>query len=225
VSSTGTENYGISRISAPLADSAFITLGDSAAGSRLWRGEVTADGTQHGRGAGYRNNGVDVGAGGNAPGSVAFPGTVGNNNGGLDSSNRRIFNFDAWIGGSRFDVDSNGDGNLDDDGDGLSENPWGINGSSNPSPPITPNVFSPWANLYRFWVDVTDVSVARNLTLSVHAQLNGTRHTADIGSGNYLMELGAGQTLTTGYTYLVPAPGAAVPSGALLALAGTRRRR
>ena len=74
------------------------------------RGQVGAQGPAnnptliYGRAVGYRSGGTPSGATGNVPGSVPFPGSTGNLNGGLDNNGSgvnmtRLYAFDAYVGG------------------------------------------------------------------------------------------------------------------------------
>ena len=223
VSQTGGQNWGITRASLPAGGgTSFITMTDPAAGSSLSRGSVNAANTNWGRGTGFRSGGAATGQTGNAAGSAAFPSGTNNNNGGLDnggsgSATMRVYGFDAYVGSTRNASDPD---NI--------YNPWGVNGAGNTSGADAPFVpvgeFSPWANLYRIWVDISAFD-GRAVVLNASALLNGSVQTSDVGGGLYPMQLSPGQTLTAAYTFTVtPTPGAAAMLG-LGGLAAMRRRR
>lgn len=223
VSQTSGTNYGIARVSSPNGGVATIVLTDSANQSSMQRGARNAGGTLHGRGAGYTGSGVNVGATGNSPTSAAFPSGVGNDNGGLDSGNDRIYGFDAYVGATR----SGAAIDPEDPGAGY-YNPWNINGApavAGANGPSVPNgQFSPWANIYRVWVDITS-NDGRTIVLSASALVNGTIQTADVGGGLFPLQLHSGQVMEASYSFtVVPTPGAAAMLG-LGGLAAMRRRR
>ncbi|MDP1660986.1 MAG: hypothetical protein Q8L55_03640 [Phycisphaerales bacterium] len=222
VSQTGGQNWGIGRFSAPPAPNCdFITVTDSAGGTTLQRGTVNS-GTQHGRGAGFRTGGVNVGATGNSGTSAAFPGPTGNENGGIDSGGTRIYGMDAYVGSQRAGI-------LNPDTEEL-QNPWAVNGgaASLTAAPVPTGQFSPWANLFRVWLVPTNSGTVRTITLNASGQLNGTQQAAETstGSGSWAMQLGAGQTVTAQYSfsYGIPTPGAAALMGMGMLAAGRRRR-
>lgn len=230
VSQTGGQNWGVQRASSPAGgtSASFISVSDPAGSSALSRGSVNAANNQYGRGAGYRNGGTSTGNTGNAAGSLPFPSGTNNQNGGLDNGGAgavttRVYGFDAYTGSIRSDPDA--------DGDGTYHNPWNVNGTTNPDiansdpTPVALGTFSPWANLYRVWIDVGALTSVRTVTLNASALLNGSAQTQDVGGGSFPMQLGAGQTLTASYTFTVaPTPGAAAMLG-LGGLAAMRRRR
>lgn len=213
VSQTGGTNYGIGRAgNGATPNASFISTSD--AGSTLARGAINAGGTQHGRGTGYRNGGSNVGETGNAAGSAAYPGSANNQNGGLDSGNRRIYGFDSYVGATRNGVD---------DGEGNFSNPWGVNGGA-AGAAVPTGEFSPWANLYRFYVDI-GTNNGQTVVLNYTVQLNGTLQTQDVGGGLFPLQLGAAQLVNGSYTFtMVPTPGAAAVLG-LGGLVAARRRR
>ncbi|MDP1661716.1 MAG: hypothetical protein Q8L55_07355 [Phycisphaerales bacterium] len=221
VAQTLNQNWGINRFSRPAASQgggeAFIQVTDPANGITISRGTVDAAGTLFGRGDGYRN-----GPGGNT--NNTNTGTTGTNleNGALDGSGpgggpTRIYAIDAYMGASR-----NG-----------TANPWGVNGG--PAGPVWPSngTFAPWANLYRFWIDISDFS-PRTVTIDARGLLNGTVQTQNIGGGFWLMQTNvpAGQVASSIYElttssfnfHFVPTPAAAAALG-LGGLAALRRRR
>lgn len=219
----GGDNWGITRASLPAGGgTSFITLNDPAAGSSLSRGTISSSNTTFGRGNGYRSGGTATGQTGNAAGSAAFPSGTNNNNGGLDNGGSgalmtRIYGFDAYVGATRNAVDPD---NI--------YNPWGVNGASNNTgaaiDPVAQGTFSPWANLYRVWVDIASFS-GRTVVINASALLNGSMQTSDVGGGLFPMQLSPGQTLSTSTTFtVVPTPGAAAMLG-LGGLAALRRRR
>jgi len=219
----GGQNWGITRASLPAGGgTSFITLNDPAAGSSLSRGTVNSANSNYGRGTGFRSGGTATGQTGNAAGSAAFPSGTNNNNGGLDNGGSgalmtRIYGFDAYVGATRNASDPD---NI--------YNPWGVNGATNNSgaavSPVDQGTFSPWANLYRVWVDVASFS-GRTVVMNASALLNGSVQTSDVGGGLFPMQLSPGQTLSTSYTFtVVPTPGAAAMLG-LGGLAAMRRRR
>lgn len=221
VSQSSGQNWGIGRFSAPPAPNCdFITVTDSA-GSTLQRGTVNTSGTQHGRGAGFRTGGSNVGATGNSGTSAAFPGPTGNENGGIDSAGTRIYGMDAYVGSTRSGLD---------DGDGNLVNPWNVNGgaSSLTAAPIANGTFSPWANLFRVWLVPTNSGTMRTITISAAGQLNGTVQAAETspGSGSWAMQLGPAFQGTAQYSfsYGIPTPGAAALMGMGMLAAGRRRR-
>lgn len=223
VSQTGGQNWGITRASLPSGGgTSFITLSDPAAGSSLSRGTVNSANSNYGRGTGFRSGGTATGQTGNAAGSAPYPSGTNNNNGGLDNGGSgavmtRVYGFDAYVGATRNASDPD---NI--------YNPWGVNGAANTSGADAPSVpvgeFSPWANLYRVWVDITAFD-GRTVTLNASALLNGSVQTSDVGGGLFPMQLSPGQTLSASTTFTVtPTPGAAAMLG-LGGLAAMRRRR
>lgn len=230
------ENWGIGRFTAPPSPNCdFITVTDSAGGTTLQRGQINTSTTnpRHGRSLPYTNGGLNIGATGNDAGSAAFPGVTNNENGAFDSGNTRLYGMDAYVGGTRtsptgvFDVNT-----------GNPVNPWGVNGAtpSFPDPdnataanPVPTGEWSPWASLYRIWVVPTITNGQRGITLTVSGQLNGTVQAAPSATGgsNWAMQLGAGETMSTTYTFnygIVPTPGAAALVGMGVLVAGRRRR-
>ncbi|HYD01986.1 MAG TPA: hypothetical protein VEB22_12230 [Phycisphaerales bacterium] len=238
VAQTSGQNWGITRASSPAGGGAsFISVNDPAVGTSLSRGVVNSGGTLFGRGTGYRSGGANTGGSGNAPGSAPFPGGAGNENGGLDNGGAapmvtRIYGFDAYLGPTRSDTDSDGDGDVDDTFDGLPEQPWRVNGgpsnaASDGQPHPSDGTFSAWANLYRFYVDFSDVTTLRDITINASALLNGAVQASPTspGGATYALQLGPGQVLATTFTIRMwPTPGAAALLS-LAAVAGLRRRR
>jgi hypothetical protein len=217
VSQVGGQNWGIARATSPSGGQSFVRVTDAASSTSLQMGTVNASNTQTGRGSGYRANGV-----------------LGDNglldNGGSGGLVRRAYAFDCYVQDVRFDTDFDADGDVDDDGDGLPENPWRVNGAvgqSNASGvPIPDGVFSPWASLYRVWINIGNPASVRDITLDASALLIGAVRVEPTapGSAGFAIVSGPGQTLTTTYSFhLVPAPGAAVLGIGGLAL-GMRRR-
>lgn len=212
-----------------------------------------------GRGSGYRNggasptanqntaagnNGNNVGAG-TVPGLMptAFAvGTTNDENGAFDSGNDRIYGWDAYVGGTRnspvFNDPDNGPTDVVDNNTGLPVNPWNVNGAAGPSnanptanaaTPVAQGTFSPWANLYRFVVIVTDTTTPRTVTLNSAAQLNGTVQAApsSAGGNSWAMQLSSPFQASATYSWTyppIPTPGVATLLG-LGGLAMARRRR
>jgi uncharacterized protein (TIGR03382 family) len=237
VSQTSGENWGITRASSPAGNNAsFISIADPANATSLGRGAVNTGGTLFGRGLPYRNGGANSGQTGNIAGSTAFPSSSGNENGALDNGGAgflatRLYGFDSYVGATRADTDFDSDGDVDDNGDGTPENPWGVNGGSHAAnvsgtPWPSDGTFAPWANLYRFYVDIGSLANGRVITVNASALLNGAIQAAPTSEGGstYAMQLSAGQALTTSFTINVPTPGAAAVLG-LGGLALGRRRR
>lgn len=222
VRQTGGENWGIVRASSPVGGTSEITVINPAASISLSRGVVNAAGTRYGRGNGYRVGGVDVGGTGNTAESAPFPGLAGNENGGIDNGGTgeamtRIYGFDAYVGAARtasFSEDI--------------YSPWGVNGASNTSgadyPSVPVGLFSPWANLYRFYLDI-NFQVAHFFNISATAALTGSMSVvpASPGSDVFLMQTGATQTLTATYTFFIPTPSTSAMLG-LGAIVTLRRR-
>lgn len=236
VSQTTGQNWGITRASSPAGGGASqITVTDVGGSAAISRGAVNSGGSLFGRGVGYRNGGANSGNTGNTAGNAAFPGGAGNENGGLDNGGAgalmtRIYGFDAYVGATRADTDFDSDGDVDDNGDGLPENPWGVNGASHPmnvsGTPVDGGM-SPWANLYRFYIDIGSFATERDIVLNASALLNGAIQAAATspGGATYAMQLSPGQTVQGAYTFhVVPTPGAAAVLG-LGGLAAMRRRR
>lgn len=237
VSQTTGQNWGITRASTPAGSSAFISMTDPSNLASVTRGAVNSGGSLFGRGVGYRIGGTNTGATGNNAGNAAFPGTAGNENGGLDNGGsgalmRRVYGFDCYVGPTRADTDADGDGDFDDNGDGLPENPWRVNGGTANAAVDgvaypSDGTFAPWANLYRIIVDV-GANDGRTITLNAQALLNGAIQAAPTSQGgdSYAMQLSPGQTIQAGaFSFtVVPTPGAAAIVG-LGGLAAMRRRR
>jgi len=235
VAQTGGENWGITRVSPSPGSTSWIAITDPSSATTIRRGEVNSAGTNFGRGLGFRNGGVSSGATGNPAGTTPFPGTIGNENGTIDNGGAgfiptRIYGFDSYVGATRADTDGDGDGDFDDNGDGVPENPWGVNGATHSAslggtPWPSDGTFAPWANVYRFYIDLS-WATNRVVVLNVSAFVNGSIQAAPTSAGGntYAMQVAPGQTLTTAYTILIPTPGAA---GALAmgALCLGRRRR
>jgi hypothetical protein len=198
VSQVGGENWGVVRAIGS------ISVADTVSAATLTPGTVNASGTQTGRGSGYRNG---------------LPNNVGG--------------FDAFVGATRSDNDFDGDGSSDDNGDGVPENPWGVNGALHAAnvdgvPILGNGTFSPWANLYRVWLNTGVQPASGFITLSAQATLVGSLAAAptDATFETWAMQQGPSQTLTASYTinWPIPTPGAA----AVLGLGGPavlRRRR
>jgi uncharacterized protein (TIGR03382 family) len=221
VAQTVNQNWGIDRFSRPAASQgggeAFVRVNDSANQMSISRGTVDSGNTLYGRGVGYRN-----GPNGNTNNTSTANTGVNFENGHLDAtgpegSATMIYNIDDYLGGFR-----NG-----------SSNPWGVNGGTGGVPWPSDGTFAPWANLYRFWVDIYDFT-DRTVTVDARGLLNGTVQTQDIGGGFWPMQTNvpAGQVATSIYTlttsafnfHIVPTPGAAAVLG-LGGLAAVRRRR
>ncbi|HZW07096.1 MAG TPA: hypothetical protein VFF65_08220 [Phycisphaerales bacterium] len=238
VAQTEGQNWGVTRVSSPAGGGAsFIGLTDPAGASALSRGAANSGASLFGRGLGFRNGGANSGNTGNTPGSVPFPGGAGNENGGLDNGGAgalmtRIYGFDAYVGATRADTDADGDGDVDDNGDGSPEQPWRVNGgnanaAADGVPHPSDGTFAPWANVYRFYVDVTNFNSLRDIILNASALVNGAIQASPTspGGASYAMQLSPGQLETATYTFtVVPTPGAAAMLG-LGGLAAMRRRR
>jgi MYXO-CTERM domain-containing protein len=239
VAQTINENWGIVRVSAPAApNTSFISMNDPANSADLNRGGVNNTGSVRGRGIGYQTGGANNSATANLAGSAAFPGVTLNENGALDGSGghlNRIYSFDAYVDGTRVDPDADSDGDRDDDGDGFAENPWGVNGATHAgdisgTPLASDGQFSPWANIYRFYVLPTGVNTQRTITLDAYAQIQGAIQAAptQTGSSSFAMQVGPGRSMfAQQYSFVwgnVPTPGAASLMG-LGMLAAARRRR
>jgi hypothetical protein len=238
VSQTSGQNWGVTRVSSPQGGGASqISVSDPAGACSISRGVVNSGGTLFGRGVGYRNGGLNTGNTGNAAGSSPFPGSANNENGGLDNGGSgalmtRLYGFDCYVGGTRADTDADGDGDVDDNGDGLPENPWGVNGASHNAgvdgaPFPSDGSFSPWANVYRFYLEVGSPDVLREIVVSASALVNGAIQASatSLGGSTYAMQLSAGQVIQApAWTYFPPAPGAAGALG-LGAACLLRRKR
>ena len=236
VAQTVNQNWGIVRATSPSGGTAasFISVSDPAAASQLTRAQnnnpVDINNRIYGRGNGYRNGGESTGNTGNEAGSVPFPGATGNGNGGLDnggggSLSTRVYAFDAYVGSTRTAV-------IVDD---APTQPWGVNGATsgasigNPVP--SDGTFSPWANLYRVWIDITDFNTTRDVVVNASALLNGALQAAptDASQGSWAMQIAVDQgavmsASTTFHIEGIPTPGAAAVLG-LGGLAAMRRRR
>lgn len=225
VSQTANQNWGIVRASSPAGgtSASFIAVTDSVAGgSMLTRGTTNSNNTNFGRGTGYRNGGAGTGQTGNNAGNAPFPGSTGNENGGLDNGGagavtRRVYAFDAYVGSTRPAP------NPDEP-----SQPWNVNGAQGAGSPVADGQFSPWANLYRVWVDITNNS-ARTVTVTASALLNGAIQAAptDASQASWAMQIAVnnGVVGTASYSFnVVPTPGAAAMLG-LGGLAALRRRR
>jgi hypothetical protein len=242
VSQTSGQNWGVTRVSSPAGGGASqISINDPVGGSGLSRGAVNSGGTLFGRGNGYRNGGLNTGNTGNAAGNAPFPGGTGNENGGLDNGGggggalmSRIYGFDCYVGATRADTDFDGDGDVDDNGDGVPEQPWRVNGGGGPAnvdgtPFAGDGTFAPWANVYRFYFDVADTVTPRDVVISASALVNGAVQASptSLGGATYAMQLSAGQTIqaptfTIHINWPTPGPAAALGLGSLTAM---RRRR
>lgn len=226
VAQTTGQNWGVVRATSPAGGSSasFISVSDPAGGSVLSRGQTGRVGAtdRFGRAMGYQNGGTATGNTGNTGSSVAFPGSTGNQNGGLDNGGSgvvttRSYAFDAYVGSTR-----NGDGDPDN-------NPWGINGGAQSAPHPSDGTFSPWATLYRVYIDLSQLSNTRTVVLNASALLNGAigANPTDDSFASWAMQLAVqqGQVLGTSFTFQVaPTPGAAAVLG-LGGLAAMRRRR
>lgn len=226
VSQTTGQNWGVVRATSPAGGSSasFISVSDPAGATSLARGQTGRVGAtdRFGRAMGYQNGGSASGSTGNTGTSVPFPGSTGNQNGGLDNGGAgllptRAYAFDAYVGSTR-----NGDGDPDN-------NPWGINGGAQSAPHPSDGTFSPWATLYRVYVDVGSLTTVRTITLNASALLNGAigANPTDDSFASWAMQLAVqqGQVRTTDFTFAVaPTPGAAAMLG-LGGLAAMRRRR
>jgi hypothetical protein len=239
VSQTTGQNWGVTRVSSPAGGGASqIALVDPAAAASISRGTVNSGGSLFGRGIPYRNGGANSGNTGNTAGNAPFPGGAGNENGGLDNGGAgalmtRIYGFDAYVGATRADTDADADGDVDDNGDGVPEQPWRVNGAAaNPSQDGTPfasdGTFAPWANVYRFYVDITNFNSVRNIVLNAAGLVNGAIQASPTSQGGatYAMQLSAGQVIQAPALtlHVTPTPGAAAVLG-LGGLAAMRRRR
>ncbi|HZW06237.1 MAG TPA: hypothetical protein VFF65_03865, partial [Phycisphaerales bacterium] len=116
-------------------------------------------------------------------------------------------------------------------GDGVPENPWRVNGgtanaSTDGVPHPSDGTFAPWANVYRFYLDVSNWGNARVITINASALLNGAVQAAPTspGGSSYALQLAPGQLETAVFSFTTPTPGAAALLG-LGAMAGLRRRR
>ena len=144
----------------------------------------------------------------------------GDGDGQLSADHRLISGFDAYVGSTRNAVDP------DDP-----QNPWGVNGSNFSTPPVPGDgTFAPWANLYRFYVDL-DVSgpgfpfSVEGFSIHAVAMLTVGTGVADEGNGVFTMLPGGSRFIETDFSiYYIPAPAAT----GILALGGlwaSRRRR
>jgi hypothetical protein len=225
VSQTAGENWGIVRASSPAGGTAasFVAVTDAVAGgSVLTRGSVNAANTNFGRGSGYRNGGAPTGQTGNNAGNSPFPGSTGNENGGLDNGGagpvtRRVYAFDAYVGSTRPAP------NPDEP-----SQPWNVNGAQGAGSPVAQGTFSPWASLYRVWIDIPTNS-ERDVVVSASALLNGALQAAptDASQASWAMQIAVDNGVVANATYtfhVVPTPGAAAMLG-LGGLAAIRRRR
>ncbi|MFT3683468.1 MAG: hypothetical protein QM783_00855 [Phycisphaerales bacterium] len=227
VAQTAGENWGVVRASTPTGgtSASYIAVIDSAGGASISRGTTNSAGTNFGRGSGYRAGGTATGQSGNAPDSTPFPNYAGNQNGTLDNGGSgvlmtRIYGFDSYVGGGR----------TPQDPDAPSQ-PWNVNGAPGAGSPVpSDGTFSPWANLYRVWIDITSTAT-RDVTVSVSALLNGATQAAptDGSQQNWVMQVATqyGVVATASYTFhvgIVPTPGAMAVLG-LGALTASRRRR
>jgi hypothetical protein len=218
------QNWGIVRAASPAGGTSFIEL-QSIYSASLSRGSAHAPTASFGRGMGYRNGGAATGNTGNTGDSQPFPGVGGNENGGLDNGGsgelmRRVYGFDSWVGATR-----PGDGDPDN-------NPWGINGGAQSAPMPSDGTFSPWASLYRIWVDIPAHAPSQpgqmpgfGLYLSASAYLTGSVGVVptDGSFSSWQMQEGPGQFLTASWG-MIPTPSAAT-AFALGALAAAQRRR
>jgi uncharacterized protein (TIGR03382 family) len=226
VAQTANQNWGIVRASSPAGgtSASFIAVSDPAGGTSLSRGSVNAANTNFGRGSGYRNGGTNTANTGNNAGNAPFPGGTGNENGGLDNGGAgalmtRVYAFDSYVGATRNAA------NPDDP-----SQPWNVNGALGAGSPVpSDGTFSPWANLYRVWVDITDWTTARIVTINASALLNGALQAAptDPSQGSWAMQIAVDNGVVATASYIIPifpTPGAA----AILGLGGLvvmRRRR
>ncbi|MFT3686324.1 MAG: hypothetical protein QM783_15625 [Phycisphaerales bacterium] len=232
VSQTANENWGIVRASSPTGGTAasFISVNDPAGASLLTRGSVNSNNSNFGRGSGYRNGGPANGApgslrDGNAVGSAPFPGGAGNENGALDNGGAgaittRVYAFDSYVGPTRTAA------NPDEP-----SQPWNVNGAGGAGSPVAAGAFSPWASLYRVWIDITDFNTTRDVVVNASALLNGAIQAApnDASQQTWAMQIAVdnGVVANASYTFHipgVPTPGAAAVLG-LGGLAAMRRRR
>jgi len=228
VAQTVNQNWGVVRATSPAGGSSasFITVSDPTGGAVLTRGQTGRVGAtdRFGRGMGYQNGGSATGNTGNSGTSVPFPGSTGNLNGGLDNGGAgvvttRTYAFDAYVGSTR-----TGDGDP-------ANNPWGVNGGAQSAPVPSDGTFSPWATLYRVYIDLSNLATSRTVVLNASALLNGAigANPTDDSFSSWAMQLAVqqGQVRTTDFTFVVapiPAPGAAAVLG-LGGLAAMRRRR
>ncbi|HZW06239.1 MAG TPA: hypothetical protein VFF65_03875 [Phycisphaerales bacterium] len=237
VSVTGSTNWGICRVGpgSVAQGTSFILVSDPSQAASLSRGEVNASETLFGRGVGFRFGGPNSGNVGNVD---PAPGHGNQENGRLDNGGfgtrmTRISAFDCYVGPLRDDSDADGDGDVDDDGDGVPENPWGVNGSTHPGGvdgvPTPADTFSPWANLYRFYVDVDLAGGDRSIAISMQAAAlyGGETQWVPGSAGTFVMRpvpTFSSELTTATYTLLIPSPGSA---GLLVlgGLAAARRRR
>jgi MYXO-CTERM domain-containing protein len=225
VAQTANQNWGVVRASSPAGgtSASFIAVTDAVAGgSVLTRGSTNAANTNFGRGFGYRSGGASTGQTGNVSGNAPFPHSPGNENGGLDNSGagavtRRVYAFDCYVGSSRLPADPDNP-----------TNPWNVNGASGAGSAVPSNgTFSPWANLYRVWLDITNTT-QREIIVTATALLNGAVQTAPIDASqqSWAMQVAVenGVVATASYRLGMPTPGAATVLG-LGGLAAMRRRR
>jgi MYXO-CTERM domain-containing protein len=218
VAQTEGENWGVIRASSGDTTS-YIQLIDQTHQLTLTRGTTNAANTAYGRGSGYRNGGANTGNTGNSAGSLPFPDTTGNENGGIDqgAGGARIYGFNAWVGATRSAA------NPDDP-----SQPWNVNGALGAGSPIpSDGTFSPWASVYRVWLDVPagwhQVGV---VTIEASALLTGAATAAPVDPSLTTWEMveGGSAMVTASYAFSSPSPG-----GAGLAMVGaawaSRRRR
>jgi hypothetical protein len=136
------------------------------------------------------------------------------------------------VGATRTDTDFDGDGDVDDNGDGIPEQPWRVNGGTqnaavDGTPFASNGTFAPWANIYRFVLDMGNLTTVRTVVLNASALVNGAIQASPTSPGGaaYAMQLSAGQVVPATFTFgYIPTPGAA----GVLALGGfvaARRRR
>lgn len=224
VSQTSGENWGVVRASSPAGGTAasFIAVSDGAGATSLSRGSVNGANTNFGRGSGYRNGGTNTGNTGNNAGNSPFPGSTGNENGGLDNGGAgalmtRVYAFDSYVGATRNAA------NPDEP-----SQPWNVNGALGAGSPVASG-FSPWASVYRVWIDVTNFDSVRDITVSASALLNGALQAAptDPSQGSWAMQIAVNNGVVANASYVfhvTPTPGAAAVLG-LGGLAAMRRRR
>ena len=224
VSQTTGQNWGIVRATSPAGgtSASFISVSDPVANAMLTRGSTNGLNTNFGRGSGYRNGGGPTGQTGNDAASVPFPGSTGNLNGGLDNGGAgvvttRAFAFDAYVGSTRAAA------NPDEP-----SQPWNVNGAQGSGAPVAAGEFSPWANLYRVWIDVSS-NAGRVVVVNASALLNGALQAAptDASQASWAMQIAVDNGVVGGASYtfqVVPTPGAAAMLG-LGGLAAMRRRR
>ncbi|MFT3683470.1 MAG: hypothetical protein QM783_00865 [Phycisphaerales bacterium] len=221
----GAENWGIVRAASPAGDASFITASANFDVS-VSRGSTNGGNSIFGRGSGYRNGGAQTGNTGNDVGSAPFPGTANNENGALDnggsgSLTRRVYGFNSWVGDTRAAA------NPDEP-----SQPWNVNGASGAGSPVPSGQFSPWASLYRVWIDITPFASPGpgnypQMSVSASAWLTGSIAAVptDASQQTWQMLEGPGQLLTASYSfYVVPTPGAAAAVG-LAGVFASRRRR